>query len=284
MRPPPKLKFAFALILFANGIAIAIRGAGTIPQSRPAKSDRTVVDRQKGQVQGERLDTVGLRGTSFADLGAKVTATYHGDAIGIAPVANGAQLHTAFQKLSASATGDGLRVTSTAEKGGQLHLIASAIGTAKLPARGTVAIGNNVVSFKRPGLTEEYSVSVDGVRQDFVILQRPADSKELTVALDLSGAKAKTAAYGVKVTLDGSDRELAYSRLRASDAAGRELPASIEVVTANRLAVHVADDHAVYPVRIDPTFSDANWVSLNSGIPGTNGTVNATAVDGSGNI
>ena len=39
-----------------------------------------------------------------------------------------------------------------------------------------------------------------------------------------------------------------------------------------------------FPVRIDPTFSDANWVSLNPGIPGTNSAVNAAVVDGSGNL
>jgi hypothetical protein len=44
--------------------------------------------------------------------------------------------------------------------------------------------------------------------------------------------------------------------------------------------VVVNDAGAVYPVRIDPTFSDANWVSL----PGADGTVDVTAVDGQGNL
>ncbi len=45
----------------------------------------------------------------------------------------------------------------------------------------------------------------------------------------------------------------------------------------------VNDAEAVYPVRIDPTFSDANWISM-GGIPGANGTVYAAAVDGKGNL
>ena len=105
----------------------------------------------------------------FTDIGAKATADYHGDAIGVAPVGGGARLHTAFQKLSGSIKRDGLWLNSTELEGGQLHLIATAIGKTKLPSRGIVAIRDNVVSFKRPGLTEEYSVSVDGVRQDFVV-------------------------------------------------------------------------------------------------------------------
>src|SRR5208337_2099218 len=53
--------------------------------------------------------------------------------------------------------------------------------------------------------------------------------------------------------------------------------------TGRALAVMVNDADAVYPVRIDPTFSDANWVSL-GGVPGANGEVSATVVDGSGNL
>ena len=115
-------------------------------------------------------------------------------------------------------------------------------------------------------------------------LERAAGVRELSVTLELTGAKAETATYGAMLTLAGSGRHLAYSRLRVVDAAGRELPARMDVITSARLALHVTDTDAVYPIRIDPTFSDANWVSLNPGIPGTNGTVNATAVDGSGNL
>ena len=73
--------------------------------------------------------------------------------------------------------------------------------------------------------------------------------------------------------LEGSGRALAYSRLRVEDATGRELTARLEVLSADRLAVSVADANATYPVRIDPTFSDADWVSLNPGMPGADGSV-----------
>src|SRR5438132_2919974 len=52
---------------------------------------------------------------------------------------------------------------------------------------------------------------------------------------------------------------------------------------APMLAVMVNDAEAVYPVRIDPTFSDANWISM-GGIPGADSTVSAAVVDGSGNL
>ncbi len=177
----------------------------------------------------------------FNQLGAKATADYHGDAIGINKIDGGARLHTGFQKLSGTVTSNGLRIISTENKGGELHLNASAIGKTKLASRGKVVVGDKVISFNRPGLTEEYSVSVDGVRQDFIVLERPAGAKELSVTLDLTGAKAETATYGARLTINRGGRHLAYSRLRVVDATGRELPASMEVITSRRLAVHVAD-------------------------------------------
>lgn len=69
-----------------------------------------------------------------------------------------------------------------------------------------------------------------------------------------------------------------------SDATGRGLAARLEVAATDRLRVVVEDAGAVYPVRIDPTFSDADWVSLNPSIAGANDTVRAVVVDGSGNL
>ena len=231
----------------------------------------------------------------FSEIGAKATADYKGDAIGIQATPEGARLHTAFQKLSATVTREGLTLDSTSEKAGRLQLTASALGrgdfstlssqpSTPFPATGTVAVGGKVVTFTRPGLTEEYSVSVDGVRQDFIVTERPAGSGDLRVELALRGACAEAAADGARLVLDDSGRKLAYHRLRVTEASGRELSATLEVLSAGRLAVRVTEAGAVYPVRIDPTFSDANWVSLNPGIPGANSYVNAAVVDGSGNL
>src|SRR6266567_3514669 len=55
------------------------------------------------------------------------------------------------------------------------------------------------------------------------------------------------------------------------------------VTRPTMLVVLVNDAEAVYPVRIDPTFSDANWISM-GGFLGADGAVNAAVVDGSGNL
>jgi len=168
------------------------------------------------------------------------------------------------------------------------------------------------VRFSRLGLTEEYSVSMDGVRQDFIVEQSPPNpaAGELVVELAVTGAQVEAAADGARLVLENSGRKIAYSRLRAMDATGKELMARIEVCqvgdevtslnswvvfdkgieelslltsapTREELAMVVNDAGAVYPVRIDPTFSDANWSALGSGMGETFPDVEALAVSGS---
>ena len=221
-------------------------------------------------------------------IGAKATADYSGDAIGVRATPEGAMLHTGFQKLSGTVTREGLTLNSTDKAGGALKLTASAFGregnAVLLPAFGTVAVSEKFVSFVRPGLTEEYSVSVDGVRQDFILADRPAGSGELYLELTLHGATAEARADGATLTLNASGRKLVYNRLHVTDATGNELAARLEVSGTDLLAIQVEDANATYPLRIDPTFSDANWVSMNPGIPGASNTVNACVSDGSGNL
>ena len=225
----------------------------------------------------------------FSVLGAKATTDCNGEGTGIEMSSEGAYVHTDFQKLAGRITREGLLLESTDKSGGSLQLTARAIGREgsnhhDLPKVGSVTVGESTVVFTRPGLTEEYSVSMDGVRQDFIVAERPTGTGQLQVDLGLSGARAEAVADGAKLTFDNSGRELIYNRLHVVDAAGRTLAATLKVHAADHLAVSVDDKYAVYPVRIDPTFSDADWVSLNPGMPGANDVVSAIAVDGSGNV
>ncbi|HYV25900.1 MAG TPA: hypothetical protein VFA77_00060, partial [Candidatus Eisenbacteria bacterium] len=371
----------------------------------------------------------------FAELGVKAGAQYQGDGLSVQPAQNGARLRCDFQKLEGEATAEGLWLTSTADgaKGDRFRIVARSVGredesaggraslsecadtrreddgahgvtllTKSLPHTGTVAVVEKVARFVRPGLVEEYSVSVDGVRQDFIIEQRPVGAGPLRVELDVAGANVEPLAddarlvryleqvgnaelgrlsHGAKLVLENSGRTIAYSRLRVTDATGKKLAARMEVMGSNgesqrdssaqprvanlratlgqahpqvttltglrraaraghhegcdatplgltdalrgeprvarrtrnpgltdaipsglfasttewqtktgsddraaMLAVVVVEDaDAVYPVRIDPTFSDENWTSM-GGIPGADNTVFAAAVDGSGNL
>ena len=216
--------------------------------------------------------------------------------MGVAATADGARLRCGFQKLEGHATPEGLWLESTKPgAAGRLRLSATALcrdssrarecaltepdvlelmvptdvgGYTALETSGTVSVSDNLVRFTRAGLTEEYSVSVDGVRQDFIIESPPLNpppstlnsqpstlnhsAGDLRVELALSGARAEAAASGARLTLEGSGRVLAYSRLRVEDATGRELTAHLEVLAADRVALSVADANAVYPCALTP--------------------------------
>ncbi len=240
----------------------------------------------------------GAEPISWGDLGAKAGAGYVGDGLTVVPTASGARLCCVFQKLEGEATADGLRLVSSVAQSPseRFRVVAAAMGReagrgVPVSGAGNVVLEGRTVRFVRPGLVEEYSVSVDGVRQDFIVLDRPVGEGELVVHLAVSGARLESASFGVRLVLAGSGRKIAYSRLRVTDAAGRNLPARLQVepdgtqldLRSPALAVLVNDAEAVYPVRIDPTFSDENWVSL-GGVPGTDSAVLAAVVDGTGNL
>jgi hypothetical protein len=231
---------------------------------------------------------------SWDAIGAAVGSQFEGDALAVSATNDGALLHCVFQRMDGYATTRGLWLVSTTTNSHGESFCLAATGLRRTGERlsagsgeqnemslcptGKVWVVDSVVRWERPELTEEYSVSVDGVRQDFVIQHRLPGYGDLRLELALSGAQAEAAAYGAKLILERAHRELAYSRLHVTDATGKELHAEIEVLSAGRLAVRVDDTGVVYPVRIDPTFSDANWVSLGT-IPGANGAVNAIVED-----
>jgi len=201
-----------------------------------------------------------------------------------------------FQRLEGHATAEGLWLVSTAANEGCLtsdsgeaqaeeltkerfRVVATAVKrqnpvtnwTENLSPTGTVEVADQVVRFIRSGLVEEYSASMDGVRQDFIIEPKPPGEGQLRLELAVSGAKVEPRAWGAQMVLEKCGRRIAYSRFKVTDAHAKELPARIELVDKSKIdnpkseigmAVVVEDAEAVYPIRVDPTFSDANWVSM----------------------
>jgi hypothetical protein len=185
---------------------------------------------------------------SWPQIGAKAGANYQGDGLTVVATAQGARLRCVFQRLEGEATCEGLWLTSSAGNGGpnRFRVVAAAVGrkqvpaergasesgslesclsasdceTARLPQTGTVAIDGQTVRFTRPGIVEEYSVSMDGVRQDFLMMERPAGAGEMAVRLAVTGARVEPVASGARLVLDNSGRKLAYCRFRAADATG----------------------------------------------------------------
>ena len=282
------------------------------PQTRPLSLALAALSAQVvfiAQAQERPIAPAATPGESLAsppiicsEIGARAGADYNGDGLSVVPTESGARLRCVFQRLEGEATSEGLwlRSTVTNTRSERFRVMACSVGRwaegmNALPRTGTVNSDSRTESFIRPGLIEEYTVNMDGVRQDFIIEKRPEGGGEMRVEFSVTGAKAEPLRNGAQLVLNGSGRNIAYSRLRVSDATRRELSARMEVTGKSKmrnmqnskfetgLAVVVEDSDAVYPIRIDPTFSDANWVSM-GGVPGANGTVNVIAADGAGSL
>jgi hypothetical protein len=139
-------------------------------------------------------------------------------------------------EVTSSISSAGICPAPLNERIGKLRSTATLAGSMELLARtGTVSVAGQTVRFTRPGLIEEYSISMDGVRQDFVVRERPEGAGALRVELDVTGAKPQSATRGAQLVLPRSGRKIAYSRLRVTDAAGKELPARTEVASNSAL-------------------------------------------------
>lgn len=201
------------------------------------------------------------------------------------------QLLCEYQKLAGEVTRQGLLLTDLADSQKEkawVRVAASHLGRAglagvELVGEGVVEKQSKGVRWVRPGLIEEFSTSVDGVRQDFVVSERPPGAGHLRLEIGLQGAVAETAAQGVVLRLAGSQRTLAYSKLKVVDAMQRQVDAWLTAPHPDQLRIEVDDRLAAYPLRIDPTFSDANWISM-GGVSGVNGSVHAVVGDSQGSI
>ena len=219
----------------------------------------------------------------------------YGGSLAIYSSPSGPRLHCGFQRLDAIATHEGFWLNSTLgdHLTDQLRVRAISMGRGHsmvwLNPSGEVSFDGKTAKFIRPGLVEEYATGVNGIRQDFVVLRKPVGIGELQVCLAVDGAQVAASADAARLTLSGSGRTLAYEHLRVTDANGRNLSARMTAPFGSNttLTLLVDDAAAAYPVRIDPTFSDANWVGIGK-FPAINPNyllaVYATAVDSSGNL
>src|SRR5688572_25481305 len=131
----------------------------------------------------------------WSEIGARAGTDYQGDGLSVARTESGARLRCLFQRLKGEATTEGLWLTSTVtntvterfqviafsvrrrtagmkDGNAEWHSAVSQVGnllgvsdqirpsTEKLPRTGKVTSDNHTVRFIRPGLVEEYSVSM----------------------------------------------------------------------------------------------------------------------------
>ena len=183
-----------------------------------------------------------------------------------------AELHLAPHKKSKDAGTDG-QTSKQAEWRATMKLIGHgygdnlvAAGAAEIAARG------HRIEYRRewPPLTEWYVNKAGGLEQGFTLAAPPGargEGDRLRVALELTGdLRPELAEGGQAIALKQADGELAlrYSNLFATDANGRALPSQMKLSERN-VILEVDDVNAVYPVTIDPTFTQQQILNASDG-------------------
>ena len=178
--------------------------------------------------------------------------TYHAVPSAVGPRAANArhEIQTEFTQRGIAIVSGNDRVTFALKEAGYGDALSS-ISPAAPHARA------NRVEYRRGTLVEWYANGPSGLEQGFTLSSSPPrrGTGRLTLALDLSG--------NLTASLDPDGRGLAFLRagnpipvlryagLIAYDAAGRNLPAHLEL-SGRTLLVRVDDAGARYPVVIDP--------------------------------
>jgi hypothetical protein len=135
-----------------------------------------------------------------------------------------------------------------------LSLIGYGAAAAQTVAAGVTPVAHrNVVSFRRPGVTEWYANGPAGLEQGLTIARTRATDLAYTFAI--TGNLAPRLADGTLTLLDRAGRAvLSYTDLSAADARGRPLPVAM-TLAGRRLTLRVRAAGARFPIEIDPTLT-----------------------------
>jgi hypothetical protein len=126
---------------------------------------------------------------------------------------------------------------------------------------------------RREEITEWYRNRKEGIEQGFTLTAPPGErevGQPLRVRMKVTG-KVRLAPVdsGKAVELRSADGKvsLRYDHLLAMDALGRELPARIEP-RRQEISLVIEDVNAVYPVQIDPLFTQTKKLTAGDAAPG----------------
>jgi|694.fasta_scaffold21102_3 hypothetical protein len=167
--------------------------------------------------------------------------------------------------LIAHIDGQGIRLSRDGEARWSQEILIEgyARGTALTPWHPDVAqvIGSDV-AFPGAGMMAYYTSAPQGVRQNFILHERPQGPGELAIRLRLKGDLRPELIASDELGFHANTvRQFSYAGLRCWDALERPLSAHL-VLIGNGLSIVVDDHEAVYPIVIDPVSTTANALLL----------------------
>ncbi|MCK6595877.1 MAG: integrin alpha [Bacteriovoracaceae bacterium] len=115
------------------------------------------------------------------------------------------------------------------------------------------------LSLKNTQLEIYYHNSTAGIRQDFIIYQKPIDQGDLQLYLNVETPFDLYVSDSKVVHSEKNKIMASYENLNVFDARGMKLDAKF-VLANHQLKIEVKDQFAQYPIRIDPLTTTPSWV------------------------
>ncbi|MDR6808330.1 hypothetical protein J2Y45_005320 [Dyadobacter sp. BE34] len=124
----------------------------------------------------------------------------------------------------------------------------------------------NRLLLRHSTFTEEYINNESGLRQNFIIQQAPAGTKELEVKLSARGLRIENGSANELLFFADNDQThpyLIYRDLKCWDAGNRPLTAHL-TGEGQQIRITVDVHHAAYPVTIDPIVENGSPANANA--------------------
>jgi hypothetical protein len=152
-----------------------------------------------------------------------------------------------------------------------LHSISRSTSTIEFPVTGNISKTNKGLVHSFGFADVEYINNESGLRQNFIINERPIGKGRLNVNLHTQSSLTKLLINQNKLVFfrsaDPKSILLSYEDLKVWDATHKRLEAHMEWNDkANILSLVIDDKDAVYPVTVDPLNQSSEWSSSANGI------------------
>ncbi|MGN6399256.1 MAG: hypothetical protein ACTHMD_02310, partial [Flavisolibacter sp.] len=127
-------------------------------------------------------------------------------------------------------------------------------------------VSPNELHYQYERATIEYKNTAEGLRQNFIVKEKPGIANPVLVKMKIRSALHATVKNNQLVLKDdkGNGR-LYYDALKVWDADGKILEASMRLIK-NDLSIVVNDKGAVYPVTVDPLNHTPEWETSADGV------------------
>ncbi len=122
-------------------------------------------------------------------------------------------------------------------------------------------VEKNYAKIEDKNLKIEYINNEEGMRQNFIVKNKPADNKKpLEIVLKVeSNLKVFVGRDAISFRNEQSQVKLYYKGLKVWDNQGKELVAYFRKQNDDEFSLVVNTENAEYPITIDPLSTNANW-------------------------